>query len=143
MFSTMTLRGVRRVASCAGPPEEDVEAEIAEEIEEGADHEGDDAELTARSAFEDSLMYTSSTLAASRIGPEHEQEESEELGSGPDAQVARLTAQIQRLYADVVRDLDRPARKVWDELYALFQEKMRVDLTDEDRMSSIRRQTKG
>lgn len=108
-------------------------------------------------------------------------------------------------YADVVRDLDRPARKVWDELYALFQaafrdawergsspgalasgsrdalekspgtqeyqripgyipdvdlsiycygadtmwcpavlqEKMRVDLTDEDRMSSIRRQTKG
>ncbi|CAK8990698.1 unnamed protein product [Durusdinium trenchii] len=179
----------------AFPTQEDVEAEIAEEIEEGADHEGDDAELTARSAFEDSLMYTSSTLAASRIGPEHEQEDhpdepemtteidgllcdtwrtlkledeavhqadeafstvaeaveaaeaeveekiSEELQEdtpapaptgappsaplahepSPDAQVARLTAQIQRLYADVVRDLDRPARKVWDELYALFQ----------------------
>ncbi|CAE8601750.1 unnamed protein product, partial [Polarella glacialis] len=50
----------------------------------------------------------------------------------PRAQVARLKAQISRLYADVVQDLDAPARTVWDELYALFQAKMAIDLTDED-----------
>eukprot|EP00435_Cladocopium_sp_Y103_P028265 s1172_g7.t1 len=55
----------------------------------------------------------------------------------PAAQVERLSAQISRLYMDVVRDLDASARKVWDELYVLFQalhgkEKMRIDMTDED-----------
>lgn len=50
----------------------------------------------------------------------------------PQVKIARLSAQIARLYADVVRDLDAPARAVWDELYKLFQAKMAVDLTDED-----------
>ncbi|CAE7745572.1 Nek1, partial [Symbiodinium pilosum] len=49
-----------------------------------------------------------------------------------EAEVARLNAQIKRLYSDVVRDLDAGARAVWDELYALFQDKMGIEMTDED-----------
>merc|ERR1712226_1649788 len=48
------------------------------------------------------------------------------------AKVVKLTSQIDKLYMDVVRDFDAPARVVWEELYTLFQEKMAVDLTDED-----------
>jgi len=48
------------------------------------------------------------------------------------AKVVKLTSQIDKLYKDVVKDLDTPARLVWEELHALFQEKMTVDLTDED-----------
>eukprot|EP00930_Biecheleria_cincta_P035397 TRINITY_DN24348_c0_g2_i1.p1 TRINITY_DN24348_c0_g2~~TRINITY_DN24348_c0_g2_i1.p1 ORF type:complete len:839 (-),score=217.47 TRINITY_DN24348_c0_g2_i1:84-2600(-) len=52
----------------------------------------------------------------------------------PRSQVARLSSQISRLYAEVVKDLDAPARTVWDELYGLFQAKMEVDLSDEDQI---------
>lgn len=180
----------------------------AEEIDE--ELEGDEGnvgnvELTQRSTFEDSLMYTDSTIGGqgdATLGhtlmgfadqdtldapeAEEEQEEAmtmkidgllcdtwaghtlklelreelqpvldaddipEELTAVPEAkvdaitmpasaalpdpaaQVERLSAQISRLYMDVVRDLDASARKVWDELYVLFQEKMRIDMTDED-----------
>eukprot|EP00434_Breviolum_minutum_P007910 symbB.v1.2.006977.t1/scaffold424.1/size207036/5 len=174
--------------------------ELAEEIDEELEGVENDAELTQRSAFEDSLMYTDSingetfggqTLLldfANEEVPAEEEEEAmttkidgllcdtwvhtlnledvlqeqiqplddaetipEELTvipgvetkvdavptvtaavTDPAAQVERLSAQISRLYVEVVRDLDAPARKVWDELYALFQEKMRIDMTDED-----------
>ncbi|CAE7906289.1 Nek1 [Symbiodinium sp. KB8] len=49
-----------------------------------------------------------------------------------EAELARLTSQINRLYSDVARDLDAGARAVWDELYALFQDKMGVEMTDQD-----------
>jgi len=45
-----------------------------------------------------------------------------------------LGAQIERLRADVVRDLDAPARDHWEELYSLFKEKLKMaaDLSDEE-----------
>eukprot|EP00931_Biecheleriopsis_adriatica_P078022 TRINITY_DN51497_c0_g1_i1.p1 TRINITY_DN51497_c0_g1~~TRINITY_DN51497_c0_g1_i1.p1 ORF type:complete len:749 (-),score=165.51 TRINITY_DN51497_c0_g1_i1:12-2258(-) len=70
-----------------------------------------------------------------RLPPEPAPAPTRALGRAPpdpQAQVARLAAQISRLYADVVKELDAPARAVWDELYGLFQAKMAVDLTDED-----------
>jgi hypothetical protein len=43
-----------------------------------------------------------------------------------------LTSQITREYSNIVKDLDQPARHVWDELYSLFKAKISADLTDED-----------
>lgn len=46
--------------------------------------------------------------------------------------IFRLGSQISRLLNQVTRDLDAEARRVWGELYQLFQTKMDTDLTDED-----------
>jgi len=46
--------------------------------------------------------------------------------------IFRLGSQISRLLNQVTRDLDVEARRVWGELYQLFQTKMDTDLTDED-----------
>jgi len=167
--------------------------DIVEELECGdeAGMEDCEGELTHNSAFEDSLLYTSTSVddfdipdlshvpewnaeepfaltstldgdgllcdacdarfLEERCEAAHEQgdqstsevdkrvQETSPAGPlrpqsvrAPEAEVARLTAQISRLYVDVVRDLDARARNVWDELYSLFQDKMAVDMTDED-----------
>jgi len=46
--------------------------------------------------------------------------------------VGSLGKKIERLYRDIVKDMDAPARVVWDGLYGLFKAKMAADLTEED-----------
>lgn len=45
-----------------------------------------------------------------------------------------LQQQISRLYADVMKDMDPPARAVWEQLYGMFRAKMALDadLSDDD-----------
>eukprot|EP00929_Paragymnodinium_shiwhaense_P031931 TRINITY_DN17785_c0_g1_i1.p1 TRINITY_DN17785_c0_g1~~TRINITY_DN17785_c0_g1_i1.p1 ORF type:complete len:787 (-),score=130.23 TRINITY_DN17785_c0_g1_i1:213-2573(-) len=49
-------------------------------------------------------------------------------------QIKKVGSQIQRAYADVSKQLDEPARAVWDDLHSLFQQKMAMasELTDDD-----------
>jgi len=45
---------------------------------------------------------------------------------------ARLRNQVSLLHDDAVKDLDAPARLVWDSLYRLLRAKMAAELTEED-----------
>lgn len=44
----------------------------------------------------------------------------------------RLKTQVGRMHDDAVKDLDAPARLVWDSLYRMLRAKMEAELTEQD-----------